>query len=128
MLLVWLSMLLLLDGHFSQDVSRPLRTSDIDALTLDEWHNGRYRHASDHEILEAAFLEKRTLVTYDVHTMPGFVAERGERGQAHAGVIYVSSRTIHQGDCGGQIRALRRLVDERGDEDWRDQTTYLRPA
>ncbi len=36
MLLVWLSMLLLLDGHFSQDVSRPLRTSDIDALTLDE--------------------------------------------------------------------------------------------
>jgi hypothetical protein len=40
--------------------------------------------------------------------------------------VYVNDRTIRQGDFGGQIRALRALVEERGDEDWADQVGHLR--
>lgn len=121
-------MLLLLDGHFSQDVSRPLRASGIDAFTLDEWHGGQYRDEEDDLILEAAFAEGRTLVTYDEHTIPTILRVWGADGRSHGGVILVNNRTIRQNDFGGQIRALRTLVEERGNEDWRDQVAHLRPA
>jgi hypothetical protein len=119
-------MLLLLDAQFSQAVSRPLRADGIDVLTLDEWHDGAFRHASDEQIVEAAAAESRTLVTYDIHTIPDLLRERAERGRSHGGVVYVNDRTIRQGDFGGQIRALRALVEERGGEDWTDVVGHLR--
>ena len=118
----------LLDAHFSPAVSRPLRASGIDVYTLDEWHDGKYRNAEDAVILEAAAAEALTLVTYDIHTIPDLLKVWSESGRSHAGVVYVIDRTIRQQDFGGQIRALRRLVQERGDEDWQDQVTYLQPA
>ena len=121
-------MRLLLDGHFSPAVSRPLRAREIDVWTLEEWHDGRYRHASDDRILAAALPETRTLVTYDVHTIPGLLTELGELGRSHAGVIYVVNRTIRQRDFGGQIRALLAFVGQYGDESWVDRVMYLPPA
>ncbi len=128
MLLVWLSMLLLLDAHFSTAVSRPLRTSGIDVFTLDEWHGGVYRHSSDEEILTVASAEGRTLVTYDIRIRSEILEVWAVHGRSHAGVVFVNARTIRQGDYGGLIRGLRVLVAERGDEHWRDQVAYLRPA
>ena len=121
-------MRLLLDGHFSQAVSRPLRASEIDVWTLDEWHGGRYRHSSDDRILAAAFAEDRTLVTYDVQTIPDLLTELGELGSSHAGVVYVNNRTIRQGDFGGQIRALLAFINQYGDETWVDRVMHLPPA
>ena len=80
-------MRLLLDGHFSPSVSRPLRAHEIDVWTLDEWHEGRYRHSCDNRILAAAFAEARTLVTYDNQTIPDLLTALGEQGRSHAGVI-----------------------------------------
>src|SRR5688500_5734056 len=121
-------MLLLLDAHFSQDVSRPLRASGIDAFTLDEWHGGAYRNSSDDDILLAAAGEARTVVTYVTRIRSEILNAWGLQGRSHAGVVFVNVRTILQGDYGGLIRALRALVEERGDEDWRDQVAHLRPA
>jgi predicted nuclease of predicted toxin-antitoxin system len=121
-------MRLLLNGHFSQRVSRPLRASGIDVFTLDEWHDGAYRNHKDEEILAVATTEERTLITYDVRIRPEVLDVWAAAGRSHAGVIFVSIRTIRQQDFGGQIRALRALVEEHGDEDWRDQVAYLRPA
>lgn len=121
-------MLLLLDAHFSQAVSRPLRASGVDAFTLSEWHDGSYRDLADTVILAAAVAEGRTLVTYDEHTIPSILRAWGADGRSHGGVVLVNNRTIRQNDFGGQIRALRALVEERGDEDWRDQVAHLRPA
>lgn len=114
-------------------ISRPRshdhsRTREIDVWTLGEWHEGRYRHASDDQILAAAFAEARTLVTYDVHTIPSLLTELAELGRSHAGVVYVINRTIRQGDFGGQIRALIAFVDQYGDESWVNRVMHLRPA
>jgi predicted nuclease of predicted toxin-antitoxin system len=121
-------MRLLLDAHFSQVVSRPLRASGIDVFTLDEWHGGTYRHKPDEEILAAATAEERTLVTYDIRIGPEILNVWAVHGRSHAGVVFVNVRTIRQQDVGGLIRALRALVEEHGDEDWQDQVGHLRPA
>ena len=121
-------MRLLLDGHFSQAVSRPLRVSGIDVFTLDEWHDGSYRNLADMVILAAAVAEDRTLVTYDEKTIPNILRAWGVEGRSHAGIIFVKNRTIRQQDFGGQIRALRALVEAHGEELWADRTMYLRPA
>jgi hypothetical protein len=121
-------MLLLLDGHFSQHVSRPLRARGIDVWTLDEWHDRRYRDQVDRLILAAAFAEARTLVTYDCKTVPGLLGELAENGLSHGGVILVDDRTIRQNDIGGLIRALVAFVEQYGDESWVDRVSYLPPA
>jgi predicted nuclease of predicted toxin-antitoxin system len=121
-------MRLLLDGHFSPAVSRPLRAAGIDVFTLDEWQGGFYRHKPDEDILAAAVAEQRTLVTYDEQSIPDLLRAWGVVGRAHGGIVFVNNRTIRQQDFGGQIRALRRLIEERGDEDWTDQVSHLRPA
>jgi hypothetical protein len=118
-------MLLLLDAHFSPAVSRPLRASGIDAWTLGEWHDGTYRHSLDGRILEAAAAEARTLVTYDCKSFPDLIVEWAESGRSHGGVILVDEYTIRQQDFGGQIRALRALVAQYGDELWIDRVMYL---
>jgi predicted nuclease of predicted toxin-antitoxin system len=121
-------MRLLLDAHFSRAVSRPLRVSGTDAWTLDEWHDGRYRHSLDDQILEAAAAEDRTLVTYDCKSFPDLIVEWAESRRSHGGVILADDHTIRQQDYGGQIRALRALVAQYGDEPWVDRVMYLRPA
>jgi hypothetical protein len=112
-------MLLLLDAHFSPSVSRPLRAIGLDVWTLGEWHEGTYRHAGDARILEAAAAEGRTLVTYDCRSFPDLIVEWAESGRSHGGVILL------QRDYGGQIRALRALVAQYGDEPWIDRVMYL---
>lgn len=119
---------LLLDGHWSPSVSRPLRASGIDVFTLEEWRDGAFRHSSDEKILAAATADGRTLVMYDEATIADLLREWGMAGRSHAGVVFVNNRTIRQHDFGGQIRALLRLVEERGDEDWQDRVEHLRPA
>ena len=121
-------MRLLLDAHFSPAVSRLLRASKIDVWTLSEWHGGSYLRLADERILEAAFAEGLTLVTYDIRIGPELLDVWAAQGRSHAGVVFVNVRTIRQGDYGGLIRALRALVEERGDEDWHDQVAHLRPA
>src|SRR4051812_6250811 len=121
-------MQLVLDAHFSQSVSRPLRSLGIDVVTLDEWHGGSRRDWPDEMILAAAYIEGRTWVTYDINSVPDLLRERAEAGLSHGGVILIQSRTVRQGDFGGQIRALRALVEQHGDEPWTDRVQYLRPA
>src|SRR3954454_861162 len=101
-------MQLLLDAHFSQTVSRALREGGADAVTLDEWHDGLYRHRPDHVILEAAAAEARILVTYDNRILSDILIAWATIGRSHAGVVFVNNRTIRQQDVGGLVRALRR--------------------
>lgn len=118
-------MRLLLEAHVPPAVARPLRAAGVDVVTLQEWLGGDYRHAPDQEILAAAVLENRVLVTFDLQTIPLLLTEWAETRQHHAGVILVDEKTIRPGDVGGMLRALRRLVAEAGDEDWQDQVRFL---
>ena len=81
-------------------------------------------HSRDHQILEAAAAEDRTLVTYDCRSFPDLIVARAASGRSHGGVILVDDHTIRQQDRGGQIRALRALVVQYGDEPWTARRRY----
>src|SRR5919108_5032866 len=99
---------LLLDAHISSAVARGLRAHGADAVAITEWHGGRYRSAADPDVLRVAHLEQRTLVSYDLSSIPDLLRELAEAGEDHSGVIFVSQKTIREGDTAGLVEALLR--------------------
>lgn len=118
-------MRLVLDGHIDEAVAIGLRQDGTDALGLQEWRSGDHRTAPDDEILLAAAQDNGVLVTYDMG-IQDLLRRWGETDQHHSGVIFVNSRTIGQTEVGMLLRALRMVVREQGDDDWRDVSSFLR--
>ncbi len=118
-------MMLLLNGHIAEAVASGLRQDGTDALGLHEWREGQYRTASDDEILRAAAEDNRVLVTHDMG-IQDLLRQWAQAGQHHSGVIFINSRTISQTEIGQLLRALRIVVREQGDIEWRDGSAFLR--
>jgi hypothetical protein len=120
----------LLDSHVPSAVAAGLRRRGgaIDVVHLADWQGGRFLHASDQRIVEAALREGLALVTYDVRSIQPLLAEWAVRGRHHAGVVFVDDRAIAQNDVGGLIRALAALHESEADLDWIDRVVYLRPV
>lgn len=118
---------LLLDEHLSPRIVAQIAARDpaIAITNLQTWQQGRYLHALDWQILEAARQQAPTLVTYDQRTIPSLLRDWGEQGKAHAGVILVDERTIAPEDIGAIVRALLGLWQAWGQEDWSDRVHYL---
>jgi hypothetical protein len=120
-------MRLLLDAHVDPDVATGLRrVLAIEVLALRDWHSGSYREADDALLLRAAYAEGWTLVTFDRKTISPMATEWAERGEPHAGLIFVDDHTFAQNDVGGIVRALVRLLDTLGDVSWENRQVYLR--
>ena len=116
---------LLLDEHISPRVASGLRERGLDALAFVEWHGGTFLKQPDDELLLAAHREGRTLVTYDVNTIPALLRQFTAAGIDHSGVIFVSSRTIRHDDIGGLVRALEKLLTQAAPGDLRNQQLFL---
>lgn len=119
---------LLLDEHVSPGVARLLRERGVDAVALRDWHRGQFLSLADDEVLRAAHQEQRTLVTFDVHSIPLVIRFFAESGIDHSGVVFVSVKTIGQGDVPGLARALERLVALQGDTALQNQVLFLSAA
>ena len=119
---------LLLDEHISPDVARGLRRTGrkIAVHALAEWDNGSFLGQGDEAILREAAAQGLTLATYDRRTIPPLLKAWAEAGLKHGGVIFVDEKTISPADIGALVRALRELVHEAGDWDWRDRICFLR--
>src|SRR5437773_8092308 len=113
-------MRLLLDADVPAAIAEDLRRRGIDVLSIQEWQQASYRHARDNNILEAAATDERTLVTFDLSTIPDLLRELAATGRHHGGVILVDDKTYNQNDVGGISRALRVLIDESGAASWLD--------
>ena len=116
---------LLLDEHISPDVVGLLGKRGVDAVALREWHDSEYLSQPDEQILLAAHAEGRTLVTFDVHSIPLVLRHFAEAGIDHGGVIFISVRTIGQGDISGMAAALGKLAVRQGDEPLTNQVLFL---
>lgn len=116
---------LLFDEHISPKVARLLRERAVDGLALREWHDGQYLSRPDDEILRAAHLEGRALVTFDVHSIPTLIRYLAESGTDHSGVIFVSTKAIGQGDVPRLVAALERLAALQGDQPLENQVLFL---
>ena len=119
---------LLLDEHIPRAVAQQLRarSPDFPIEELHEWERGMYLHAQDDVLLQAAYRQRLTLLTYDQHTIAPLVKSWAEQDVSHAGVILVSGRTIALNDIGGLVRTLVKLWDEQGHLDWANRVIYLR--
>jgi hypothetical protein len=119
---------LLLDAHIGRAVAEQLRRRGVDVEPLARWRGGALRAADDEAVLLEAAREERVLVSYDCRTVPERLRRWANEGRSHAGVVMVDERTIRPEDAGGLVRALLGLVQDHGDQDWRDRVVYLTRA
>jgi hypothetical protein len=116
---------LLLDAHIATRVAILLRQRHVDALALAEWHAGAYLDLPDDALLRLAATERRTFVTFDVHTIPPLLRLLADTGIDHAGVILISPRSFRQDDFGGIARALEQTLQQALLPNTTNQVIYL---
>jgi len=117
-----------LDEHISPLVARQITSQlPLDAvISMQEWEHGAYLGAADFEILEAAYVQGLTLVTYDLRTIATLIKSMGDAGTHHGGVVFKDRRTIAQQDIGTQVRSLAALPHREASADWTNKVIYLR--
>ncbi len=106
-------------------MAQELRERGVDIVTLAEWRGGEHLDASDDEILFAARRDRRTLVTYDVGTVPSRLRVLIEADETHAGVVLVSAKTIPSNEVGALVRALERLAGDHHPEGLENEVRFL---
>lgn len=119
---------LLLDAHVSPQVGVHLIAGHKKLVVHDlvHWEGGRFLSSPDEELLEVAFRQGLTLVTFDLSSIPRLLKDWAEQGIRHGGIIFVDERTISSQDIGGLIRALHQLYKDQHEFDWTDRVIFLR--
>ncbi|MFY9747586.1 MAG: DUF5615 family PIN-like protein [Acidobacteriaceae bacterium] len=119
---------LVLDEHLSPKIAARLRELDLQVIVraMSEWEGGFFLGRPDAEILAEAARQRLILVTYDCRTIPPLLQSWREQGRSHAGIIYVSQRTVSSDDIGSLVRSLAWVVREFGGSDWTDRQEFLR--
>ena len=115
---------LLLDHHISPDVVLAARHLQR-GMSSEHVQSRNWQTLEDPELLRSARAEGLTLVTYDQATMPDFLRDFAQRGEDHAGVVFVDTKTIRPSDIGGLARALARLWSREKNAVWLNRTYYL---
>jgi len=114
-----------LDEQMSRRVAEQLRKKGCDAIAITETHLG-HRNTPDEAVLSWAILERRALVTYNIHDFAPLMAQMYALGREHWGVILISERSIPQAEIGRQVSALRRLASRYpGQDDLQNITLFL---
>lgn len=117
----------LLDENISPVVADGLakRWPRMLPATVHSWKSGSLLGAGDAILLQAALTENLTLVTFDVNTIPAMITTWAEEGAAHAGIVFVNSRTIPQDAHGTLIRALGQFWMQHRQINWRNRIAFL---
>jgi len=116
---------LLLDAHIHPQLAGLLRGRGIDAESAIEWREGGLASAPDLELLAVAREDRRTLVTFDVGSVPALIRQLTEAGVEHAGVLFISTKTYMPEQIGPLAEALVRFLASLPDEDLLNQTRFL---
>jgi predicted nuclease of predicted toxin-antitoxin system len=118
---------LLAETHIDPAVVDRLASEGVDIVSLRDWRDGEHRDAPDDELLEIAATVGRVLVTYDIHTIPPLLKDWAIISRSHAGVIFVTGKSVRMNDIGALLRGLRDVIVEHGEDDWQDRAIYLSP-
>jgi hypothetical protein len=117
----------LLDEHLSPAIAAEIAAHrlEIPIVALRDWQDGAFLGADDATILVAAHADGRSLVTFDLRTIPPLLRTWSESGLAHGGVVFAHAGTFALDDIGGLVRALIGLWDAAGELDWTDRVVFL---
>jgi hypothetical protein len=121
---------LLLDEHMSPEIVEQIVAKDetVRIASVHQWHAGEFMHTDDEIILEAAFQEQTTLVTFDQSTIRPVLKDWGEQGRSHGGLIFIDDKTFAQNDYGGLVTALLKLWSQVHEADFTDVVLFLQRA
>jgi hypothetical protein len=96
--------------------------------SVHQWHDGDFMHTDDDIILEAAYQEQTTLVTFDQSTIRPVLKDWGEHRRSHGGVIFIDDKSIAQSDYGGLVAALLKVWTQMREADFTDVVLFLQRA
>jgi hypothetical protein len=115
---------LLLDEHFSPEIARQLRSRGRDVSAARE--RAELHGLSDRGLLAIASAEGRAVLTENVADFAELHRQSVLRGEAHAGIIFTSSRRYPRTrrGIGKLVRALDGLITD-GPHDLDGQTWWL---
>lgn len=119
----------LLDEQISPEIAQQIgqKNPEITIFSLHTWQNGYYLGFADEIILQAAAIERLTLVTYDQKTIPPLLVEWGQAQIDHSGVIFIDYRSISPSNFGGLVRAIIWLWRSENQNNWQNRIVYLQP-
>lgn len=118
---------LLLDEHIWPGVASIIKAMlpQVKVESLHDFSGGRLMNCDDEIILRECHREKWILVTFDVNTIPAILSEMAVNQEAHAGVIFISSKSFAQNDHSSLARALVDLARGEVDADWSNRVMFL---
>ena len=118
-------MRLILDEMYSQTIASKLRNRGIDAISVHE--RPALEGRPDGEVLEAATLEGRVVVTNNVRDFAPLVETFGLRGQMHLGALFTDDATFPRTRDGTVplVEALAAFAAGRPDDDMVDGCQFL---
>ena len=118
---------LLLDEQLTPDIAAAARKyrPGIRIVSIHDWADGHFVGSPDVELLREALRRSRTLVTFDLKTIPLLLRSWAEQGMDHGGVVFVDETTLAQNDVGGIARALGELGKLQGHLDWTNRAFFL---
>ena len=119
---------LLLDEHLSPEIGAQVRRHNpaIAITSVRDWMGGVHLGEDDAILLEAAYREGLTLITYDQRTIPSLLTIWGEQRVSHGGVLLADDRRIASHDIGRLVKAIIETWEEYGQEDWTNRTLFLK--
>lgn len=117
----------LLDENISPVVAEQILRKQPTAriLSLHRWHHGVFLSVEDDIILQAAYQEQLTLVTFDLSTILPLLKVWGEEGRPHGGVIFIDDKSIAGNDYGALVKAIIRTWERMQDIDFTDGVLFL---
>jgi hypothetical protein len=119
-------LLLLLDENISLVVAEQIRNKRpaLPVHTISEWRGGDFMGVADEAMLQAAWSEGLTLVTYDTQILSelSFLFSAGDD---FGSVIFVDDKTIAGSNFGTLVRALISLWDKEHNSDWTNRLIFL---
>ena len=117
----------LLDENISPAVAKQIlrRAPDARVFSIRHWRNGEFLNVEDAIILEAAFQESLTLVTFDLSTIRPLLKVWGEEGRSHAGVIFIDDKSIAGDDFGALVKAILQAWERLRSTDFTDGVLFL---
>ena len=118
---------LLTDENITPVVAEKVQSKrpDIAMQSLHHWRGGAFLGAADRLLIEAAYGEGWTILTYDQKTIPPLLMEWAAVGADHGGVVFVDEETIAPRDIGGLVRAILVLFDRCSGWDWANRISFL---
>jgi len=119
---------LCLDEHYSPDIADQLRKRGHDAYAVKE--RAELLAMGDGELLQVLIGERRALLTENVADFEPLARDLAAVSQSHFGLIFTSPRSMprNRSTIGVFVTRLDELMNGHpGDDDFRDQTTWLQP-